>query len=856
MADYPTIGDDTLLGTAGADNIDGLAGDDTITGLAGNDTLTGGTGNDVFIIGGTDFGYDIYNGGDGADMIRLNSSVVVSSLQLTSANVIGTETLALYGYSISGTGGNDSFDISGMTNVTSYRLFEMGDGADRFVGFAGDDYDDGGSGNDTINGRAGDDTIIGGAGNDYLIGDTGNDVFIIGGTDFGLDTYNGGVGADMVRLNANVTVSTLRLTAAALSGTETLSMYGYSISGTGGNDNFDISGITNVTSYRWIEMGDGADRFKGHVGDDFINGGSGNDTINTGAGDDSILGGAGNDYLLGGTGNDVFLIGGTDFGLDVYNGGLGADTIRLNADVTVSTLRLTVNAVSGTETLSMYGYSISGTGANDNFDISGITNVTSYRWIDMGDGLDRFVGHIGSDYINGGSGKDTMNAGAGDDELIGGAGNDYMIGGSGNDTFYIGGTDFGRDIYHGGDGADIIRLTSDVTLSRLLLTASNVIQTETLSMYGYEISGTGANDIFDISGMTNVTSYRLIDMEDGADRFVGHVGGDYVSGGSGSDTINGRAGDDTLYGSSGNDFLFGETGNDYLDGGDGIDTVSYASASSGVRVNLQLTSGQSIGGGHGTDTLAGVENITGSRFGDAITGNNLGNRLLGDAGNDQLLGLGGNDQIFGGTGNDVLHGGAGNDVLNGQAGSDTASYSGASVGGVTVDLRLTGAQAVGGGQGSDQLLGIENLLGSSYGDRMVGSNLNNVLNGGDGNDRITALGGNDVLIGGGGNDNLAGGDGNDRLNGGIGSDVLAGGLGADSFLFGVGYGSDRVTDWQNGSDRFEITAGTWQGVVYDSYDDLRISQTASGAQIWLGGTAITLSGVSAGLLDASDFVFV
>ena len=130
------------------------------------------------------------------------------------------------------------------------------------------------------------------------------------------------------------------------------------------------------------------------------------------------------------------------------------------------------------------------------------------------------------------------------------------MGGTGDDVFYIEGTDFGRDTYNGGDGADMIRLTGDVTVSTLLLTASNVIGTETLSMYGYDIIGTTGNDNFDLSGITNVTSYSWIQMGDGLDRFVGHAGGDAVNGGAGGDTLNGRGGDDSLAGGAGNDLPF------------------------------------------------------------------------------------------------------------------------------------------------------------------------------------------------------------------------------------------------------------------------------------------------------------
>src|SRR3546814_8834206 len=67
-----------------------------------------------------------------------------------------------------------------------------------------------------------------------------------------------------------------------------------------------------------------------------------------------------------------------------------------------------------------------------------------------------------------------------------------------------------------------------------------------------------------------------------------------------------------------------------------------------------------------------------------------------------------------GDGNDTLIGGSGADTLIGGAGSDTASYAGSS-GGVTVDL-AAGTGSGGDAQG-DTLSGIENLTGSSQGDR-------------------------------------------------------------------------------------------------------------------------------------------
>lgn len=81
--------------------------------------------------------------------------------------------------------------------------------------------------------------------------------------------------------------------------------------------------------------------------------------------------------------------------------------------------------------------------------------------------------------------------------------------------------------------------------------------------------------------------------------------------------------------------------------------------------------------------------------------------------------------------------------------------------GVTVNLNLTGPQNTG-GAGSDALVSIENVSGSSF------------------NDTFTGNGANNVLIGRGGNDRLTGGAGNDTLNGGTGNDVLNGGTGVDT----------------------------------------------------------------------------
>jgi Ca2+-binding RTX toxin-like protein len=119
----------------------------------------------------------------------------------------------------------------------------------------------------------------------------------------------------------------------------------------------------------------------------------------------------------------------------------------------------------------------------------------------------------------------------------------------------------------------------------------------------------------------------------------------------------------------------------------------------------------------------------------------------------------GNDNITGSSMSDLITGdsvGAGNDALDGGGGFDFASYQSAASG-VTVSLAITTAQITGGG-GTDTLVNIEGLLGSSH---------------------------DDTLIGNGGANALSGQSGADTLVGGRGRDVLAGGLGADTFDYNL-----------------------------------------------------------------------
>src|SRR6185369_381294 len=98
-----------------------------------------------------------------------------------------------------------------------------------------------------------------------------------------------------------------------------------------------------------------------------------------------------------------------------------------------------------------------------------------------------------------------------------------------------------------------------------------------------------------------------------------------------------------------------------------------------------------------------------------INGTSGGDTLNGTGGDDVINGLDGNDSLSGGEGDDILNGGTGFDTLDGGNGSDTASYSTAA-GGMTVNL----LGYVDGPDGMDNLISIENIIGSAFQDNLIG----------------------------------------------------------------------------------------------------------------------------------------
>ena len=210
----------------------------------------------------------------------------------------------------------------------------------------------------------------------------------------------------------------------------------------------------------------------------------------------------------------------------------------------------------------------------------------------------------------------------------------------------------------------------------------------------------------------------VINARGGADTVNAGDGDDYVDGGDGADVIDGGRGNDRLIGGNGNDTLNGGEGNDSIEGGAGID---WASFENGAAVNADLSAG--LATGQGSDTMTGIENLRGSSNNDTLKGNSA------------------NNNIQGGLGADLLIATAGSDILNGGSGVDSVSF--AAYASAVVASLSSGTYSSASGLG--QLLGIEDLIGSTANDTLTGDANANLINGGLGNDVMNGGAGVDTL---------------------------------------------------------------------------------------------------------------
>ncbi len=798
------------------------AGNDTLSDGNNSDILDGGGGaNTLFGNGGDDqlysHGADIIDGGAGFDLWFGDYSASASNLTVSELGVgawsvsNGAQVGNVEQATVTTGGGNDTFNVNRLENSDTFR---------------------GGAGSNILNLDLSSDST----GIRLFDDNSGTATF----------TANDGAGLSMTAFNMGSMTATLGSGDDALTfhnpnatvhadggaGYDTahffLAKSSYTVSNTGGVVTVTGPGVTAVLTHfealgfsdQTVDLTQSSLTLTGTPGNDVLTGGPGDDSLSGLGGDDVLQGGAGNDTLDGGSGVDTadygnapsgvgvslafpgqvqnteaagadtlsnienlhgspyndYLAG--DGGANVIEGGAGDDTLKGDAGIDTASY---ASATSGV-TVSLAIAAPQNTGGAGIDTLSNFENLTGSAFNDnlTGDGGDNvIVGGAGNDTLDGGAGVDTASyasatagvtvslatataqntGGAGTDTLtsiealIGSAFHDVLTaaasgstlqGGGGNDTLYSG---VGNDTLDGGAGTDTASYagaTAGVTVSLALPGPQNTV-------------GAGIDTLTGIESVIGTTFHDTLTATD-----------------SGS----------SLYGGGGNDTLTGGAGNDVLDGGNGVaDVASYANATAGVTVSLAVAGAQNTIGA-GTDTLVGIEAVTGTAFHDVLTAADTGAAL------------------HAGGGNDTLYSGAGNDVLDGGAGAaDVASYDNATAG-VTVSLATAAAQNTV-GAGTDTLTGIESLIGSGLKDDLTAAATGSGLFGG-----ASA----DVLHGGIGNDVLNGGGASDTLTGGGGQDAMTGGSGPDHFVFAsltdsTNAAPDTITDFlTSDNDRIDLSA--------------------------------------------------
>jgi Ca2+-binding RTX toxin-like protein len=669
-------------------------------------------------------------------------------------------------------------DIVSMSSSTTRQTIDGGGGDDIITTGSGDDRIDGGSGSDTLTGGGGDDT--------YVVDVT---------TDAVVETDNGGY--DWVEAAIDYTLGA-HLEGLALTGTAAI--------GTGNSAANSLEGNAGANTLLGLA---GDDTLYGFGGNDLLDGGTGADSYVYYAGeghirirdlgpasdvdelvligepnasgllvyrkatnpDDLVIDLAGQgtitiEAFMSGHGIERVLLGDqtvlTRSMLEVMAGpivvasppiaGDDAGIIMTGATVTIPAAAFLSNDLAS-EALSLVAVGAASVGTVS-LDAAGQVNVSVPRG---------YVGEVTftTTVATASGATDTATATiavlarpiaadqrvlpgtAGSDALKGTAASDLLIPLSGSDTI------------DGADGHDTVDYTG----------AASGVRIELMNKIAYEY------DLGGLAGGTVVSTDRIERVEHAI----------------------GSTHDDRLYGTDGDNVLTPGTGSDIVYGLNGVDTIDYRAAEHGVRVELfnryaleYGAGGLATGSVAATDYLYGIKNAIGSAH---------------------------NDRLYGTDGDNVLTPGTGSDIVYGLGGIDTIDYASA-IGAVFLDLAASTVRetsyigdapvaATATALSTDNIIGIENAIGTAYGDRLYGTSAANRFDGGAGDDIIYALDGDDILVG---------ADGADSLIGGRGADTLAGGAGADRFYFtGIDQGGDIIADFEVGIDEVWLASGAFGG---------------------------------------------
>ena len=847
-------GNDTLTGGLGANSIVGGSENDTISGGDGNDTISeigiqmsinAGAGNDLILTGNGGIGGTIDGGAD-TDTVRLTEawfaySFTLSGLEILETNhnvalgeatdletfdiirVLDTDTSGQVTLQLAATGSTQVLDLSDeLQGLRGALIFGSGD-AENITAGTGTAANElwGGNGNDTLNGGAGGDILRGENQDDVLIGNGGADDLNGGGNN---DTLTGGAGNDTI--NGGAARSTLqrfpargsttrsperrspiraaaRRTAPTRSRTSSssLSPTARSMSRSIANDApTDIALAADITAENAangtvigaltrldadIPLGDTATyTLTDNAGGRFAAVGS-NLVVLDGSLIDREAAASHNVTVRitdanGATYDETFVVTLTDVDeFDVgaptdIDGATGGSVVENAANGTV--VGIAASAVDADATTNAITYALDDN-AGGRFTIDGATGIVT---VANGSLLDREAA-AAHDITVRATSADTsfattvLTVALGDvndtTPVIGSSPTPAAAENSAGTAYTVAATDpdttGGPLVYAIVGGVDAAQFSIDGSTGAVSF----------LSVPNFEApADSGGNNIYDLivtaTDGVNTSAAFAVALQ------VTNVVGAPIVGGSGADNLTGTTEEEEITGLAGNDTVRGGIGDDTLDGGANDaagDSADYSDATgSGVTVSLAIAGAQAVGGGRGSDTLIGIENLIGSTLTDTLVGDDTGNTLSGGAGDDVIYGGDGDDNISGDGGADFMYGGIGDDrfVVDTYAGEAVVENAGEGTDVVyaTIDYTV--------GLNIEQIIMVEGSAAVNAG----GGDTDNVIIGNSAANVIYAYGGNDVLSGGDGDDSLLGMDGNDAIDGQGGNDQMIGGLGDDSFV--------------------------------------------------------------------------
>jgi len=811
-------GTDTLIGdnTTNTWTISAAdAGSATGVGSFANiENLTGNADTDDFSFGPAGSLSGVVNGSTGNDSVNYSAVAGAVTVVIGAAGFSNIETFI----------GNDSNStLIGANTLNTWTITGINDGTINSTTFTDFNNLTGGTSDDTfeLSGGSISGVIDGGLGTDSVVGNitantwniigadsgtvsgvssfnsienlTGNAssddfIFAVGGSLSG--TINGAAGADSVSYAAKPGAVSVDLSDASFGSIETFignntdsTLMGINTPNTwnitGINDG--TVGVTSFIDFTHLEGNNGTDDFILSVGGSMtgsITGGTGNDSIQgyatgeswniTGVdvGNLSAVGSfSGIETLLGGNGVDAFVFANGSSFSGIINGGAGADSVDLSAELGAVNVDLSASSFLNIESF---------TGNNSNSTLTGANIANTWTMTGANSGTVNSVSFSGFNSLLGNNQTDQffVTGGSVSGSIAGGAGNDSLTADNVVNTWTILGVDQGS-------------VTNITNFSQI----ENIIGNNQLDAFvfgnGTSISGIvnggGGNDSADFAAEAGSISIALgVSAFTNIETFIGNNIDSTLIGPVSSNFWNITGNNDGTVGTvsftnfnnllgnvSSDDFQFqdGSTITGLVDGGAGLDTVDL-SLESGV-INVAL----------GSAGFANIETFTGNNLTSTLTGDNVANTWIITAVNTGSVGsvnFNGFNNLVGNANTDdfSLNGGSITGSINGTTGTDS----------ITADNSANTWTIISADAGSvtgiSSFSNIEDLMGSSGTDSFVfadGSSISGSVDGGGGIDAVNQAAQTGVVsitLGGGGYSNIENFTGNGTNSTLIGENIV------------------------------------------------------------------------------------